>query len=105
MMRSVLAKRILRQLLRRPSGTVAVPIADAHWWHLAQFDTAVVTDASQESVRVRRFDRDKMIELGRRGAGLLWRLSREAERVRDEWRAALPTLSSRETWARLYEEP
>jgi galactofuranosylgalactofuranosylrhamnosyl-N-acetylglucosaminyl-diphospho-decaprenol beta-1,5/1,6-galactofuranosyltransferase len=104
MMRSVLVKRILRQLLRRPSGTVAVPIADAHWWHLAQFDTAVVTDASQESVRVRRFDRDKMIELGRRGAGLLWRLSRESERVRDEWRAALPTLSSRETWARLYEE-
>jgi galactofuranosylgalactofuranosylrhamnosyl-N-acetylglucosaminyl-diphospho-decaprenol beta-1,5/1,6-galactofuranosyltransferase len=103
MLPSVLVKRIVSQLLRRPRGTAAVPIADAHWWHVAQFDTAVVTDSSQESVRVRRFDRDKMVELGRRGAALLWRLSREGERVRDEWRAALPRLSSRETWARLYE--
>jgi galactofuranosylgalactofuranosylrhamnosyl-N-acetylglucosaminyl-diphospho-decaprenol beta-1,5/1,6-galactofuranosyltransferase len=44
-----------------------------------------------------------MIELARRSAALLWRLTREGERARDEWRAALPTLSSRDTWARLYE--
>jgi galactofuranosylgalactofuranosylrhamnosyl-N-acetylglucosaminyl-diphospho-decaprenol beta-1,5/1,6-galactofuranosyltransferase len=105
MMRSVLAKRILWQLLRRSRGTAAVPIADAHWWHVSLFETAVVTDSSQESVRVRRFDRDTMIGLARRGAVLLWRLSREGERVRDEWRAALPALSSRENWARLYDTP
>ena len=40
-------------------GTAAVPIADAHWWHVSLFETAVVTDSSQESVRVRRFDRDR----------------------------------------------
>jgi galactofuranosylgalactofuranosylrhamnosyl-N-acetylglucosaminyl-diphospho-decaprenol beta-1,5/1,6-galactofuranosyltransferase len=102
MLPAVMAKRLLSQLLRRPRGSAAVPIVDAHWWHVAQFDTAVVTDASQESVRVRRFDRDKMIELGRRGAHLLWRLSREGERARNEWRAALPTLSSRQNWARLF---
>jgi galactofuranosylgalactofuranosylrhamnosyl-N-acetylglucosaminyl-diphospho-decaprenol beta-1,5/1,6-galactofuranosyltransferase len=103
MMRSVRAKRILWQLLRRARGTAAIPIADAHWWHVSLFDTAVVTDSSQESVRVRRFDRDTMIELARRSAALLWRLSREGERARDEWRAALPELTSRESWARLYD--
>jgi galactofuranosylgalactofuranosylrhamnosyl-N-acetylglucosaminyl-diphospho-decaprenol beta-1,5/1,6-galactofuranosyltransferase len=102
MMRAVLVKRILWQLLRRPQETVAVSIRDAHWWHVALYGTAVVTDSSQEAVRVRRFDRDKMIELGRRGAALLWRLSREGERARDEWRAAVPTLTSRENWTRLY---
>jgi galactofuranosylgalactofuranosylrhamnosyl-N-acetylglucosaminyl-diphospho-decaprenol beta-1,5/1,6-galactofuranosyltransferase len=103
LMRTILVKRILWQLMRRPQGTAAIPIADAHWWHVARYDTAVVTDSSQEGVRVRRFDRDKMFELGRRGAGLLWRLSREGERARDEWRAAMPRLTSRETWLRLYE--
>jgi galactofuranosylgalactofuranosylrhamnosyl-N-acetylglucosaminyl-diphospho-decaprenol beta-1,5/1,6-galactofuranosyltransferase len=105
MMRSVLVKRILWQLLRRNRGTAAVPIADAHWWHVSLFETAVVTDSSQESVRVRRFDRDTLIGLARRGAVLLWRLSREGERARDEWRAALPALSSRDNWARLYDTP
>jgi galactofuranosylgalactofuranosylrhamnosyl-N-acetylglucosaminyl-diphospho-decaprenol beta-1,5/1,6-galactofuranosyltransferase len=105
MVRSVLAKRILWQLLRRPRGTAAIPIADAHWWHVARFDTAVVTDSSQEGVRVRRLDRSTMIALARRGAALLWRLRREGERARDEWRAAMPELTSRETWARLYDTP
>jgi galactofuranosylgalactofuranosylrhamnosyl-N-acetylglucosaminyl-diphospho-decaprenol beta-1,5/1,6-galactofuranosyltransferase len=100
----VLVKRAMGQLLRRPRGTAAVAVADAHWWHVARFETAVVTDSSQEGVRVRRFDRDTMVELGRRSASVLWRLSREGERARDQWRAALPALSSRDTWARLFEK-
>jgi galactofuranosylgalactofuranosylrhamnosyl-N-acetylglucosaminyl-diphospho-decaprenol beta-1,5/1,6-galactofuranosyltransferase len=103
MLPRVLVKQIVRQLLRRPQGIAAVPIADAHWWHVALFEAAVVTDSSQESVRVRRFDRDMMVDLGRRAARVLWRLSREGEQVRDAWRAELPRLSSRETWERLYE--
>jgi galactofuranosylgalactofuranosylrhamnosyl-N-acetylglucosaminyl-diphospho-decaprenol beta-1,5/1,6-galactofuranosyltransferase len=102
-MRSVLAKRILWQLLRKPRGTAAVSAADANWWHVALYETAVVTDPSQEGVRVRRFDRDLMIGLARRGAGVLWRLSREGEHVRDQYRARLPELSSRDTWTRLFE--
>jgi galactofuranosylgalactofuranosylrhamnosyl-N-acetylglucosaminyl-diphospho-decaprenol beta-1,5/1,6-galactofuranosyltransferase len=103
LMRSVLAKRILWQLLRKPRGTAAVSAADANWWHVALYETAVVTDPSQEGVRVRRFDRDLMIGLARRGAGVLWRLSREGEHVRDQYRARLPELSSRDTWTRLFE--
>jgi galactofuranosylgalactofuranosylrhamnosyl-N-acetylglucosaminyl-diphospho-decaprenol beta-1,5/1,6-galactofuranosyltransferase len=103
MMRAVLAKRILFQLLRRNRGSAAIASADAHWWHVALFDTAVVTDPSQEGVRVRRFNRDAMLDLARRAAAALWRLNREGERVRDEYRARLPELSDREAWTRLFE--
>jgi galactofuranosylgalactofuranosylrhamnosyl-N-acetylglucosaminyl-diphospho-decaprenol beta-1,5/1,6-galactofuranosyltransferase len=103
MPRAVLAKRILWQLLRKPRGTAAVSSADAQWWHVSLFETAVVTDDSQEGVRVRRFDRDIMLDLARRGGALLWRLLREGEGVRDRYRAALPELSSRETWTRLFD--
>jgi galactofuranosylgalactofuranosylrhamnosyl-N-acetylglucosaminyl-diphospho-decaprenol beta-1,5/1,6-galactofuranosyltransferase len=103
MLRAVLAKRIVWQLLGKPRGTAAVPASDADWWHVATFDTAVVTDPSQEGVRVRRFDRRLMFELARRGGDVLWRLMREGEQVREQYRAQLPQLSSRETWTRLFE--
>jgi galactofuranosylgalactofuranosylrhamnosyl-N-acetylglucosaminyl-diphospho-decaprenol beta-1,5/1,6-galactofuranosyltransferase len=102
MLRAVLAKRILWQLRGKVRGTAAISTADAHWWHVAQFETAVVTDPSQEGVRVRRFDRQQMVELARRGGAVLWRLSREGERVRDEYRARLPEITDRETWGQLY---
>jgi galactofuranosylgalactofuranosylrhamnosyl-N-acetylglucosaminyl-diphospho-decaprenol beta-1,5/1,6-galactofuranosyltransferase len=98
MLRSVLAKRILWQLMRKPRGTAAISSDDAHWWHVSQFSTAVVTDPSQGAVRIRRFDRDLMLELGRRGATVLWRLHQEGPRVREEYRRRLPELASRETW-------
>ncbi|WP_222262832.1 glycosyltransferase [Modestobacter marinus] len=100
MMRAVLVKRLLRQLLRRPGGIAAVSSADAHWWHVSLFDTAVVTDPSQEGVRVRQLDLDQAGVLARRGAVLLGRLWREGRAARDEWRRRLPELSGRETWER-----
>jgi galactofuranosylgalactofuranosylrhamnosyl-N-acetylglucosaminyl-diphospho-decaprenol beta-1,5/1,6-galactofuranosyltransferase len=103
MPRAVLAKRILWQLLRKPHGTAAVSTADAHWWHVSLYETAVVTDPSQEGVRVRRFDRDTMLALTRQAGILLLRFLREGDKVRDEYRARLPELTSRETWARLFQ--
>jgi galactofuranosylgalactofuranosylrhamnosyl-N-acetylglucosaminyl-diphospho-decaprenol beta-1,5/1,6-galactofuranosyltransferase len=103
MLRAVLAKRILGQLLRRFRGSAAVSTADANWWHVSLFHTAVVTDPSQEGVRVRRFDRGAMSDLTRRGSAVLWRLLREGESVREQYRARLPELTSRDTWTRLFE--
>jgi galactofuranosylgalactofuranosylrhamnosyl-N-acetylglucosaminyl-diphospho-decaprenol beta-1,5/1,6-galactofuranosyltransferase len=103
MLRAVLVKRLLWQLLRRSRGTAAVSAADANWWHVSLFSTAVVTDASQEGVRVRRFDRDTMLALARRGGAVLWRLMREGESVRDQYRARLPELTSQDNWTRLFE--
>jgi galactofuranosylgalactofuranosylrhamnosyl-N-acetylglucosaminyl-diphospho-decaprenol beta-1,5/1,6-galactofuranosyltransferase len=103
MLRAVLVKRILWQVLGKSRGTAAVPVSDSEWWHVALFDTAVVTDPSQEGVRVRRFDRKLMLGLARRGADVLWRLMREGEQVRGQYRAQLPELTARDTWKRLFE--
>jgi galactofuranosylgalactofuranosylrhamnosyl-N-acetylglucosaminyl-diphospho-decaprenol beta-1,5/1,6-galactofuranosyltransferase len=103
MPRAVLAKRIVWQLLRKSRGTAAISVADAHWWHVSLFETAVVTDPSQEAVRIRRVDRHLMLELARRGGAVLWRLTREGEGARRQYRERLPELSSRETWTRLFD--
>jgi galactofuranosylgalactofuranosylrhamnosyl-N-acetylglucosaminyl-diphospho-decaprenol beta-1,5/1,6-galactofuranosyltransferase len=103
MLRAVMLKRVLRQLLRRSGGTAAVSSADAHWWHVSLFDTAVVTDPSQEGVRVRRLDRRLMVELARRGGTALWRLRREGASVRRQYRDRLPELSSPDAWVTLFD--
>jgi galactofuranosylgalactofuranosylrhamnosyl-N-acetylglucosaminyl-diphospho-decaprenol beta-1,5/1,6-galactofuranosyltransferase len=102
MPRSVLVKRVAWQVLRKRRGTAAIADADAYWWHVSLFETAVVTDPSQEGVRIRRFDRELMFGLARRGAAVLGRLAREGGRVSLEYRSRLPEFTSRATWARLY---
>ncbi|MUN36801.1 glycosyltransferase [Actinomadura litoris] len=76
---------------------------EAHWWHVARFRTAVVTDASQEGVRVRSHDQDATVELGVRAARTLLRFSRTARDARRRYFEALPELTGRANWSRLYE--
>ena len=102
--RAVLAKRLVYQLLGRSAyqaGTVSA--GDSYWWHVSLFDTAVVTDASQQGVRIRQRDRDLAIDLGRQAAATLRRFLREARAAQAAYRAALPTLVSRDNWTRLYQ--
>jgi galactofuranosylgalactofuranosylrhamnosyl-N-acetylglucosaminyl-diphospho-decaprenol beta-1,5/1,6-galactofuranosyltransferase len=101
----VLLKRVIFQVLGRgPRHVGAVRERDARWWHVSLFDTAVVTDSSQEGVRVRHRDRATMLRLGREGIAVLTRLAREGTSVRDSYRAAAQRLSGRESWARLYDD-
>jgi galactofuranosylgalactofuranosylrhamnosyl-N-acetylglucosaminyl-diphospho-decaprenol beta-1,5/1,6-galactofuranosyltransferase len=99
----VLVKRVLAQALgrtdRRP---VAVQAADAHWYHVARFETVVVTDASQEGVRLRRRDPQAAKSLLRRGVKVINELRRNAPVLREQYRAALPEVTSRENWGRLF---
>ena len=63
----VLAKRWLFQWLGRTiPGRAAIAAEDNQWWHVSLFDQAVVTDASQSGVRVRRRDKQKLTTLTRR---------------------------------------
>ncbi|UMP02595.1 glycosyltransferase [Amycolatopsis sp. EV170708-02-1] len=104
MQRLVLIKRILDRVLGRSRHSLgAIPIDEAHWWHVATFDTAVVTDASQEGVRVRSYDRAKMFDLARRGAKVIQRLRKEGAAVQEQYKRAMPELTSRDNWKRLYE--
>ncbi len=102
--RLVLIKRILDRILGRSRhGLGAIPTDEANWWHVAQFDTAVVTDANQEGVRVRSYDRVKMFDLAKRGAKVIQRLRKEGAGVQEQYKRAMPELTSRDNWKRLYD--
>ncbi len=101
--RLVLIKRLLWQILRKPRDTAAVSARDAHWWHVSRFETAVVTDLSQQGVRVRRLDHARMLKLGTQGVRVLGRLVREGPLLRRRYQAAMPELTSRQNWQRLFD--
>jgi galactofuranosylgalactofuranosylrhamnosyl-N-acetylglucosaminyl-diphospho-decaprenol beta-1,5/1,6-galactofuranosyltransferase len=69
---------------------------------VSQFATAVVTDGSQEGVRLRRRDRETTIRLAKQTARTLRSLISDMPRLRHEYRAAVPELTSRANWRRLY---
>ncbi|MGH3516893.1 MAG: glycosyltransferase [Haloechinothrix sp.] len=101
--RAVLAKRLLWRALGKDAHSVgAIPADEAHWWHVALFTTAVVTDAAQDGVRIRSYDRARVLELAKRGARVLNRLRKDGHTVREQYRRAAPDLTSRDNWTRLY---
>ncbi|GAA1872534.1 glycosyltransferase [Pseudonocardia ailaonensis] len=85
----------------RPMGFI--PAGDAHWWHVGLFRRAVVTDMGEMGVRIRERDRDKLFALAKRGTVALRRLRAEGPAVAERYRAAVPELTSRENWTRLYD--
>ncbi|MDR7301846.1 glycosyltransferase [Haloactinomyces albus] len=102
--RVILLKRIIDRLLGKHRFALgAVPNDEAHWWHVSLFETAVVTDASQEGVRVRSYDRQKMFELGKQAVKVLNRLRKEGPSVRAQYQRAMSELTTRENWTRLYQ--
>ena len=100
----VRGKRVAYQWLGRTArGPVTIPAADAYWWHIARFDHAVVTDASQTGVRVLRRDKDALNKLSRRAASALRRFRADTPSIQERYREAFPRLRSRENWARLFD--
>ncbi|MGB3439939.1 MAG: glycosyltransferase [Actinophytocola sp.] len=101
--RLVLIKRLIHFAMGKTVHQIgAVTQKDATWWHLSQFDTVVVTDGSQGGVRVRRRDREVTVKLAKQCGRLTRRLINELPRLREEYRAAAPDLTSRDNWRRLY---
>ncbi len=99
----VLAKRVVQQLRGAVnSHPVAIASRDAHWWHVSLFGHAVVTDASQEGVRVRRHNPELMRELMKRGLRAHWQLRKQAPTMREQYRHAFADMTSRANWARLF---
>jgi galactofuranosylgalactofuranosylrhamnosyl-N-acetylglucosaminyl-diphospho-decaprenol beta-1,5/1,6-galactofuranosyltransferase len=99
----VLAKRAVYQWLGRVvPGPVAIAAEDNQWWHVSLFGHAVVTDASQSGVRVRRRDKAKLTQLARRMRRTLKRFDKDAPSLQARYREAVPQLTGRENWARLY---
>ncbi|MGV0791641.1 glycosyltransferase [Mycolicibacterium sp. XJ1819] len=102
-LRFVLHNRLLRQWFGwTKGGPVAVPAESNVWWHVGMYDYAVVTDASQTGVRVRRRDKANLTRLTWRLVLVLYRFATQATAAQTRWREALPELSSRENWERLF---
>ncbi|WP_084530442.1 glycosyltransferase [Nocardia miyunensis] len=99
----VLVKRAIQQWTGRTQpGLKAITREDAHWWHVALFDHVMVTDASQSGVRIRKRDKAKARALLLRTIRVLRRLRRDLPALSRQYRAAMPELTSRENWERLY---
>lgn len=100
---AVLIKRAITQWTGRTQhGLIGVTREDSHWWHVSLFDHVVVTDASQSGVRVRRRDKATGRRLLLRSLRLMRRIRRELPALQERYRAALPELSGRANWERLY---
>ena len=99
---AVFAKRVLFQLTGRNAGSAAILAKDAKWWTVSRFRSAMVTDSAQDSFRIRRYDRGVLTKLSAEGTRLMLRLAREGRTVRETWRSAMPELTSRENWDRLF---
>jgi galactofuranosylgalactofuranosylrhamnosyl-N-acetylglucosaminyl-diphospho-decaprenol beta-1,5/1,6-galactofuranosyltransferase len=84
----------------RPTGFI--PAGDAHWWHVSTFERAIVADMSEQGFRVRTRDRERALELVKRGARTFRRFVTEGPSVAQRYRAEMGRLTSRENWARLY---
>jgi galactofuranosylgalactofuranosylrhamnosyl-N-acetylglucosaminyl-diphospho-decaprenol beta-1,5/1,6-galactofuranosyltransferase len=100
---AVLIKRAINQWTGRTQhGLIGVTREDAHWWHVSLFDHVVVTDASQSGVRIRQRDKARARALLLRTIRVLRRLRRELPSLQEQYRAAIPELTSRANWERLY---
>jgi len=99
----VLAKRVVYQWLGRViPGPVAITAAHNEWWHVSLFGHAVVTDASQSGVRIRRRDKQQLKTLAKRMRKTLRQFRSQAPSMQARYREALPELVGRDNWARLF---
>jgi galactofuranosylgalactofuranosylrhamnosyl-N-acetylglucosaminyl-diphospho-decaprenol beta-1,5/1,6-galactofuranosyltransferase len=94
------AAYVLADRAAHPSGMVAA--GDAHWWHVSTFRRAVVTDMSEQGLRVRTRDRATALALAKHGARSLARLVSEGPKVAARYREEMGGLTSRQNWARLF---
>ena len=97
------AKRAVYQVLDRSvHRTGFVPAGDAHWWHVSNFERAIVTDMGEQGFRVRTRDRSLALAMTKRSAKLLRRFISEGPAAAQQYRERMGALTSRANWARLY---
>ncbi|GAA1628681.1 glycosyltransferase [Georgenia ruanii] len=98
------AKTVLRQTLRpvaeeareRPQALIAHQ--DARWWRLAQYDSAVVSNAEGTAAAWYRRDPRQVRTMLAEGIELHRRLLTEWPRLRQRYQDAAPRLASFEAW-------
>ncbi len=75
-----------------------VPTQDSRWFLLCNVDGVTVTTADSRGVVYRQRDRAKMLSLLRQSLRRQRKLARRFDEMRRVYRAALPMLTSKQTW-------
>jgi galactofuranosylgalactofuranosylrhamnosyl-N-acetylglucosaminyl-diphospho-decaprenol beta-1,5/1,6-galactofuranosyltransferase len=82
---------------RNPEATV--PAMDARWWLLSQFDSAVVSTADGTGAAWYKRDRERFNAIMRHSVSLHQALLARWGSLAQEYRAAVPEVTSPEAWA------
>jgi galactofuranosylgalactofuranosylrhamnosyl-N-acetylglucosaminyl-diphospho-decaprenol beta-1,5/1,6-galactofuranosyltransferase len=95
--------------LRTPDASAAdrpqvnVPASKARWYLLGNLDSATVSNADGSGVAFRHRDPKLFRELSRRATRNYRRLVQDWPRLREAYRAAVPELTSVESWRKVFE--
>ncbi|MFI0465062.1 MULTISPECIES: glycosyltransferase [Saccharopolyspora] len=104
------ASKALLHNLKEPTKTASdrpqlnVPAAAARWFLLGNLDSATVSNADGSGVAFRRRDPEEFRRLGLRALANYKRLAQEWGRLRSAYRAALPELTSAESWKQVFDK-
>jgi galactofuranosylgalactofuranosylrhamnosyl-N-acetylglucosaminyl-diphospho-decaprenol beta-1,5/1,6-galactofuranosyltransferase len=82
---------------------VNIPAHGARWFLLGNLDSATVSNADGSGVAFRRRDPKLFRELSARAAQNYRRLAAEWPRLVEQYKAALPELTSVESWRKYFE--
>lgn len=106
---AVRAGKALLHNLRAPDQSAAecpqvnVPAGNARWFLLGNLDSATVSNQDGSGVAFRKRDPKLFRELSLRAAHNYRRLMQEWPRLKETYRAALPELTSVESWRKVFE--
>ncbi|RNE49995.1 glycosyltransferase [Corynebacterium alimapuense] len=75
---------------------------EARWFSLSRLDGVTVTTAGNNGVAYRKRDRDLAKDLAKQTWALQKEVAERFDDLRDQYRAALPTLTSRESWGEIF---
>ena len=76
---------------------------EARWFTLSRVDSATVSTAGGTGVAFRKRDRELALELVKSTRELLKEIEDNFDDLRAEYRAALPALTSRESWRKVFD--
>ncbi|MFK5160749.1 glycosyltransferase family 2 protein, partial [Propionibacterium freudenreichii] len=101
------AKAVLRQFRRPRPGHLDNPqteiaFKDNKWWNTAQWDSALVTNAEGTGIAWYKREPAEMRRMLAESAANQARILHEWPRLRDEYKEALPQLTSFEQWEELF---
>lgn len=96
-------KRLVTTMLgRRIPGPTILAFEDAPWYNTSLYEDVYVTDASQEMIRHRRFNKELDKQQRKELKKLMCRFQKEAPRIADDYRNSFLAFTSRQNWERLY---